>query len=241
MHEDNRDSLDSFLPLIPVSAQSRAVWDQVREKTETEMRKLARNLSVFAWVSQNAKGVGDLGLARIVAEATALRRMDDGSSLLRTIGAIETHEKLWKRMGVAVVGAERQQKKSDKIDALLHGYAPRRRAELWSVCSDTMFRQQWRGTSNDPDEQVAQHGMPVGPYGEVYRARKAVGLERVDSTESLPFSDKLKWTRKRADADARRVMSKEFLRDLWRVWNGMDARHPARFAALQTVANHAAA
>lgn len=231
-HVDSRTSLDSFLPLIPASAQSRLVWDDIRNKTEAEMRKLARGLPAFEWVSQNAKGVGDLGLARIVAEATSRRQQEDGLVVWRTIGDIETHEKLWKRMGVAVVGEERQQKKGDKIDALLHGYSPRRRAELWSVCSDTMFRQQWRGVGNDPENPDPQ-GRPVGPYGEVYRARKASVMERVDSTDSLPFSDKRKWTRKRADMDARRVMSKEFLKDLWRVWHGMEARHPARFAALQ--------
>lgn len=205
------ETLWSFLPLIPISAQSRAVWDEQREAAEREMRRLAATLPVMAWVKEHAKGVGELGLARLVGEAPL-------------IDAYQTHEKLWKRLGLAVIAGERQQRKTDKGEALIHGYSPRRRAESWSVCSDSMFRQQWRSGSDDDSI-----GTPNGPYGAVYAARKAYTLARIAETEALPFTDSSKWTRKRCDVDARRVMTKEFLRDLWRVWHGQEARHPARF------------
>jgi hypothetical protein len=211
------EMLAEFLPFIPISAASRSVWDQRRETIETEMRRLAMTLPVWEWVRVNAKGVGELGLGRIVGEAPM-------------IGLYATHERLWKRMGVAVIAGERQAKRTNVDEALLHGYAPYRRAELWSVCSDVMLRQQWRRAGNDPDDLDA-FGVPIGPYGAVYGRRKALTLMRVVETDALPFTDRAKWTRKRCDADARRVMSKEFLRDLWRVWHGKDARHPARFAA----------
>lgn len=207
-------SLTDFLPIIPLSASSRSIWDRHREGTEKKMRHIASSLPVFEWVKTNAKGVGDLGLARLIGEAPL-------------IYLYATHERLWKRLGLAVVGEERQQRKGTAEEAMLHGFSPRRRAEAWSVLSDTMFRQQWRGT--DPDNPESG-GMPIGPYGEVYRARKAHTLPRISETDSLPFTDRRKWTKKRCDNDARRVMGKEFLRDLWRVWHGKEARHPSRFA-----------
>jgi hypothetical protein len=206
-------SLDGFIPLIQLSAQARAIWDDKRELTETIMREKARSLPVFEWVKEHARGIGDLGLARIVGEAPL-------------IGHYRTHERLWKRMGVAVIVGERQQRKSGKEEALVHGFAPRRRAELWSVCSDTMLRAQWR-RGDDADGP----GAPRGPFGEVYRRRKEYTAQRIVATEDLDFKDRGKWTKKRCDSDARLVMSKEFLRDLWRVWHGAPSRHQARWEA----------
>lgn len=205
--------LSMFVPLIPISAQSREVWDANRLNVEKEMRKLAVTLPICEWVKTHAKGVGELGLARLIGEAPL-------------IGVYATHQRLWKRMGLAVIGEERQQRKGNAEEALIHGYAPRRRAEVWSVCSDTMFRQQWRGAGGDPEAV----GAPIGAYGEVYRSRKEYTVQKIAETEALTFSDKRKWTKKRCDSDARRIMSKEFLRDLWRVWHGMDALHPALWA-----------
>ena len=206
--------IQRYLPLVLINAQSRKLWDDRRELVEDVMRDLADRLPVAAWVRENAKGVGPLGLARIVGEAPL-------------IGVLTTHEKLWKRLGLAVIAGERQQKKSEPEEALLHGYAPRRRAEIWSICSDSLLRQQWRGGEDGTE------GFPNGPYGVVYRDRKAATLPRIAATDHLPFSDRAKWTAKRCDNDARRVMSKEFLRDLWRVWHGLEARHTARWTAAQ--------
>jgi hypothetical protein len=211
--DPRRDDLLLVLPAITANAAARAPWDMLRAETEAAMIELARSLPVHAWVKEHAKGVGDLGLARLIGEAPK-------------IGLYDTHANLWKHMGVAVIGGERQQKRTGTL-GLEHGYAPRRRAELWSVCSDVMLRSQWRGADDDdPDAQ----GMPIGPYGAVYFQRKQQTLSRIADTADLPHSDRRKWTRKRCDADARRVMSKEFLRDLWLVWHGKEARQPSRFA-----------
>jgi hypothetical protein len=221
--DPRQERLDSFLPLIKLSAASREVWDDKREQTEKDMRVLAKQLPVWPWVQENAKGVGDLGLARLVGEAPL-------------IGQYVTHERLWKRFGVAVVGGERQQRRTDKVEALLHGFAPARRAELWSVGSDTLLRAQWRGAKEDPNTGEMLDGTPIGPYGKVYRDRRAHTLPRIAETEALEYKNREKWTPKRCDSDARRVMSKEFLRDLWHIWRGLDARHPPRWAAEQAEA-----
>jgi hypothetical protein len=214
------ESLGYFLPMIPISQQSRLIWDEKREITEKEMRRLAQTLPVFPWVKEHARGVGDLGLARIVGAAPI-------------IGLYGTHERLWKRLGLAVIAGERQQKRKDKDEAMLHGYAAPRRAEVWSVCSDIMLRQQWRGADDEVEGSV---GFPIGAYGLVYQQRKAHTAQRITNTDNLPFTSRDKWTQKRCDNDARRIMSKEFLRDLWLVWHGEEPRWPGRFIEQQNAA-----
>jgi hypothetical protein len=214
------ESLGYFLPMIPISQQSRKIWDEKREITEKEMRRLAQTLPVFPWVKEHARGVGDLGLARLVGAAPI-------------IGLYGTHERLWKRLGLAVIAGERQQKRKDKDEAMLHGYAAPRRAEVWSVCSDIMLRQQWRGADDDVEGSV---GFPIGAYGLVYQLRKAHTAQRITNTDNLPFTSRDKWTQKRCDNDARRIMSKEFLRDLWLVWHGEEPRWPGRFIEQQSAA-----
>ncbi len=114
-----------------------------------------------------------------------------------------TKEKVWKWLGVAVINGERQQRKFGAEAAAAHGYNPCRRAELWTV-ADSMFRHQWRGAKDD----VPAHA--VGYYGEVYARRKAHTATR-------------EWTLGHRENDARRIMSKAALENLWRVWRGRPA------------------
>ena len=72
------------------------------------------------------------------------------------------------------------------------------------------------GASHDPVDIIPAHS--AGPYGEVYGARKAHTLPRVAATADLDDKDDNKWTPARCENDARRVMSKALLRDLWVEW-----------------------
>jgi hypothetical protein len=112
-----------------------------------------------------------------------------------------TIEKLWKRLGLAVFDGKRQGKRTDPDEAALHGYNPCRRAEIWTI-ADSMFRHQWAGAKDDE----AAH--PKGRYGEAYAKRKA-------ATEGRD------WTLMHREQDARRVMCKVFIEDLWKVWGGV--------------------
>ncbi len=105
---------------------------------EKRLRKLARQLPVWPWV-ESVPGFGDLGLAQIVGEAGDLANYPNPA-------------KLWKRMGVAVIGDERQRKVSG-ADALDHGYSPQRRSLLW-VIGDSLLKK-------------------AGPYRDIYLAEKA--------------------------------------------------------------------
>lgn len=168
---------------------------------EKEMRKQAQLLPVWPW-AEEVKGFGALDFAKIIGEAGDLSRF-------------ATHQRLWKRMGLAVINGGRQRKVKGKA-ALEHGYNAKRRAVSWNMAQN-LFKHQWRG------EKDGEPAHPIGPYGEKYARKKAEYLERVEATASLP--DKVgehwnpaKWTKKRADNAARRYMEKELLRDLWQEW-----------------------
>jgi hypothetical protein len=192
-------ALSACVPIVINSAIARGAWDGLRDQAEKEMRRLARTLPGYAWV-QSVKGFGDLGFAIIVAETGDL-------------AGYATKERVWKRLGLAVISGIRQQRRSGADEAAAHGYSPKRRSEVWTI-ADSMFRQQWRGAKdadgNNPDKSklpVASPAHALGVYGEVYERRKAHTATR-------------EWTGAHRDNDARRIMAKRLIEDLWRVWNG---------------------
>jgi hypothetical protein len=191
------------------SANARAIFDGLRASTERDMEALARQLPVWQWV-KGVKGVAEKGLGVIVGETGDLTI--DGNFP----GSYSNPAKVWKRLGLAVFDGRRQGnpgKVATTEDWIMHGYSPKRRAEAWAFLSDIMFRAQWRGARDedgkDPKttgKEIAVPAHPIGPYGELYAERKAWDLARG-------------WTPAHADKDARRIMSKRFLRDLWVEWN----------------------
>lgn len=211
-------ALSALAPLILAAASNRETWDTLRTAAEKEMRAQAKRLPVYDFAA-GVKGFGDLALAAITAEAGI------------PIGDYRTVSGLWKRLGLAVIRGERQRKKTDKAAAAEHGYSPRRRAQVWSFCSDSMFRHQVAADKDEDGKDPKKSGNPVatpahatGPYGEVYTKRRAHTLPRVEATADLATGDPAKWTPGRCHNDARRIMTKALLRDLWRVWRGMPPR-----------------
>lgn len=187
-------ALSACTPIIVQSAAARAGWDALRNQVEKDMRRLAQTLPAYQWV-KGVAGLSDLGLAVIVGETGDL-------------SAYATKERVWKRLGLAVIEGFRQRRMADADQAAVHGYNPKRRAEIWAICSDSMSRQQWRGAKDDAPAHAN------GPYGAVYARRKA-------------NTDGREWTPARRDADARRIMTKAVVEDLWRVWNGKVPLHGA--------------
>jgi hypothetical protein len=175
------------LPIIQMSFIGRMAADDLRRRTEREMEKLAATLRVSHWQA-GVHGFGKLGLAIIVAEAG------------RDLRCYPTVSKLWKRLGLAVIDGERQRRKSDPVLALLHGFTPRRRGEMWTLSESLLFAQ-WNAGKDGAE------GSPAGPYGEVYRRRRA------HTAETHP-----EWTKAHARDDARRVMFKSLIADLWGEW-----------------------
>lgn len=203
------DAIFSSHRLIVQSAISRAPWDDFRKAIEVEMEIIAKQLPAWEWVS-GVKGFGAKGLAIIVAEAGA------------DLHNYSSREKLWKRLGLAVMDGRRQGapgKGASAQDWLDHGYSKPRRAEIWAIV-DSLFKHQWRGDKDADGKTPLKTKQPVavpahatGPYGEVYARRKAWTL----------YSNTIV-TPKHKDNDARRILTKALIEDLWRVWRGMPVR-----------------
>ena len=203
-------ALASLKALIVQSAEARGGWDVLRKNNEATMEALAEQLPIAEWAA-GIRGLGSLGVAVIVAEAGI------------PICDYRTVSGLWKRLGLAVIGGERQQRKTGAEAAAAHGYSPGRRAQVWSICSDSLFRAQWAGDKDadgkDPKKTgnpVAIPAHPIGPYGDVYAARRAHTEPRIETTaEDAPAA---RWTKGRCHNDARRVMTKRLLADMWEAW-----------------------
>lgn len=191
---DDNAVADACSPIILASLMARSAWDAMRTGAEKEMRRLSETLPVWKW-SVGVKGFGALGVAIIAAEASGPRG---------DVGSYATKERLWKRLGLAVIEGSRQRRVTDAAAAEQHGYNPRRRSEIWTI-ADSMFRHQWAGANEEAG--TAPH--PVGPYGAVYMRRKS-------------HTEGREWTGGRRENDARRVMTKALIEDYWRVWRGME-------------------
>lgn len=240
MDSDNQSAsaLAALRPTIMLNAATSGPYLDLRKKIEKEMEDLASKLSLAPF-AKAVRGFGELGLAVMQAEAGI------------PISEYRTVSGLWKRLGLAVIGGRRQRRVTDKEQAILHGYSPKRRAEVYAFLSDTMLKGQWNGPRLQCVECNAKckftidkkSGLPIcekcsmtgessdiiaahaaGPYGEVYGRRKAATTPRIAATADLDAKDPNKWTGGRVENDARRIMSKALLRDLWRAGQGLPPR-----------------
>lgn len=155
-----------------------------RHQIELDMKRAVRKLPVFEW-AKSVHGLGELGLAVILAEAGDLSKYPKKGHL-------------WKRLGLAPLDGQaystwRMKGGLTAEDWTEAGYSPRRRAEVFAVVSEPLFRAQ----------TVAQ-----GPYRAIYDARRA------RTAEVHPD-----WTKAHSHMDGLRIMTKYLLRDLWREWN----------------------
>jgi hypothetical protein len=187
--------------------EARSTIEGSRKAVEKRLDKLAQGLPVADWV-KGVKGLGMGGLAAVIGEAGDLSNYPNPG-------------KLWKRLGLAVIQGERQQKKSGP-DAIEHGYSPSRRSIVWNW-GDAMLRAK-------------------GDYQPVYLERMGVEVEKARA-EGLVVATSAKetvesWVKRglpeptkvpRLDLKkhrscghihnrAKRYMEKRIIRDLWRAW-----------------------
>ena len=156
---------------------------EARAVIELDMKKTARRLPAYAFV-KSVKGFGDLAFCMLVGEAGDL-------------GAYDRHDKLWKRLGLSPHDGKAYStwRSAGGLTAdqwVAAGYAPRRRAEVFAVIQEPLFR-----------HQTASQG----PYRAAYDARRAQTV--------LTHPD---WTPLHAHRDAGRVMVQKLVRHLWAEW-----------------------
>jgi hypothetical protein len=184
--------------LIDAAHESQAPFDGIEKQATKEMERLAKSLPAWEAFGAHVNGFGPLGLAIIVGEAGDL-------------SAYSSKSKLWKRMGLALVGGVRQgglTKTAPAADWIEHGYNRERRSRMWTI-GDSLKKKQ-------------------SAYREVYLARKAYERERAEAN-GLTVAEAAKIPKKRAgefislghiDRRAQRYMEKRLLRDLWNAWRG---------------------
>lgn len=202
-YEDWRD-------VIEAAVLARRPWDQIEAVATKEMESLGAQLPVWEAWAKDIRGFSSRGLAVIVGEAGDLN-------------IYATHSKLWKRMGLAVMGRgdglndHRQGAPgpgATNADWIAEGYSAKRRSKMF-VIGDVLIKTQ-------------------GPYREIYLARKAyevaraqeLGLEVAPSAK-IPAKRKHEFRSEgHIHRRAQRYMEKRLLRDLWRAWRVEG--HPAR-------------
>lgn len=186
-HKDAAVLLAVCKPFI----EARAMLEAERKQTEKAMAGEAKKLPVAEWVA-GVRGLGIGSLAAIIGESGNL-------------GNYSNPAKLWKRLGLAVINGERQQKKPG-VEALAHGYNPSRRSVIWTI-GDSMFR-------------------CGGEYADLLRERKEYERQKAEEqgltvcpAAKIPAKDKSAY---RSDGHvhnrAKRYMEKRLIRDLWRAW-----------------------
>lgn len=216
--------------IVLLSASSRRMWEKQLATVVKQIEATAATLPAADYV-RGVRGFSVRALGVIVGEAGDLSNY-------------ATKERLWKRLGLAVVEGQRQQRVRGP-DAKKHGYNAERRSEVWVFCSDVMFRAQWRGARDEDGKDPAKSGKPIavpahpiGPYGEIYRARRqhveVLNADGAYAIRAMGFATAAKrngkkpapehlagrLTRGHIHSDATRIMSKALIENLWRAWNG---------------------
>lgn len=206
--------------LIPYHAAMEPLNTSIAEN-EKLLEKLGKKLPVVDW----AKGVSGLSfrfLTMIVGECAIAP------------GEYRSSAALWKRMGMAVIGSERQRRVTGDA-AVAHGYVARRRSLMWNI-GNSILKQQIRSEKNEKSAKIEGTDFAKGPLGEAYLARKAYLREK---NEAGGFAERAaqiakdakrfgktphptnlegRLTRIHIHNDAKRYMEKRLLRELWKAW-----------------------
>lgn len=182
-----------------------------RAEIEKQMEALAKTLPVAPWVAAT-KGFGFGNLAAVIAETGNLSLYANPA-------------KVWKRMGLAVIGGGRQRRVTGK-EALKHGYSPTRRSVMWNV-GQCLFRAQ----SARVDKETGEIKTPAGPLRVIYDEQKALCMAKLEARAAADPEHAKKYMKLDADGEpikyspkahahnmALRYVEKRALRDLWRAW-----------------------
>ena len=193
---------DERVPALPpVGSAHRQLLDDLdsqrlaikrwRKRHEKELSHLGEALPAWDAWAKDVRGVGSLGLALIIYETGDLANY-------------ATVSRVWKRLGLAVIGGGCQRRVTDKKLALEMGFNPRRRSVMWNV-GGALVKQ-------------GEH------YRELYLARKEIEAARPGCGRAL-YNGGTKCPGPEGHCRpihlhrrAQRWMEKEFVKDLWAAW-----------------------
>lgn len=195
------------LSAISPFVTARDIVESARKEREKHMRRMAKKLPCVDWWCDQ-RGLAVDGFAAVMAECGDLLRYDNPA-------------KVWKRMGLAVIGGGRQ--RMVKGDAALdHGYNPERRAIMWNI-GEAMVKT--RGTYADVWlDRIRTEIAKAEAEGLIVATTTKVTVESWEK-RGLPAPakvSKLDPAKHRGCGHihnrAKRYMEKRILRDLWRAW-----------------------
>lgn len=181
--------------MVGACVKSREPFEAIESAALKEMERIAKTFPVWSEFGKDIRGFGAASLAVIIAEAGDLSNYADKG-------------KLWKRLGLAVIGDVRQGnpgKGASADDWIAHGYNPSRRSAIWNI-GDTMLKAQIRKVKDSAGEDTGER-TALGVYGEAYLARKAYEIAR--NPEMTPMQ---------VHRRAQRYMEKRLLKHLWQAW-----------------------
>lgn len=231
--------LSVLIPLIIANAEARKPYDKIRTDTEAEMRKLAKQLPVYEWVD-NVEGFGALGLAIVVAEAGRSHDLSTFATKQRLwkmleLAVIDGERQQRKSKPLSELhgygGRRRAEMWAQFSDSMFkhqwRGEATAYRELLGKLPEEVFSEAERRNLKNMKLKELRElgaelgieaKGYPLDTYGRIYQARRQHTAWRIEDTKDCEPSDPNKWTPARCDRDARRIMTKAVIADLWKQW-----------------------
>jgi hypothetical protein len=185
---------------------------QNRKALEKQLEKLAKTLPIWESV-KDTRGLGPLSLAGIVGECG-------------DVGSYKSPAAVWKRMGLAVIGGQRQRRVAG-ADAIEHGFSPSRAAVSFVIGSG-LVGMMGHGPRPRVDEDISARD-DLSPYQKLFidrlrfEAGKEVEHRRPDTERKGEVFESYS---KHAANRARRYVMKRFLRGLWAAWRGCGHKSP---------------
>ena len=194
---ENADIVNALAIDFSVTSLAIKPLQDQRAMIEKEMKRIARQLPIYAW-AKDVRGFGELGLAVLTAEAGDPTRFSRKDRLFKRLG-LSPHEgkaySTWR-------GVKNGLSAEDWVAA---GYSPRRRAEIFAVIGDPLFKQQ--SVVGWPDRLAYD------------RRKQAAAAAHPD------------WTPMHLHMDAMRVMTKHLIRDFWVAWRRVSEEVPSEAVA----------
>lgn len=200
---------------VTAAIAARQPYDAVRKDAEKQMEQLARLLPGWSWM-QNIRGLAEGTLAMIVGEAGNLSDYANPA-------------KLWKRMGLAVIGGKAQGKPGTGATAedwIAHGYNAERRSKMFNVAEAIVKAQGEPYASMIIERKKIEHAKAIAEGLIPCATSKTTADNWAKLGLVLTVVKKADPTKHRTAAHmtrrAGRYVEKRILRDLWRAWRRED-------------------
>jgi hypothetical protein len=217
------------MAVLPYALAQKPLEEQ-RAMYEKELVKLARTLPCYPWV-KSIKGFGDLSFASIVGECG-------------DIGSYKSVAALWKRMGLAVIGANRQGapgKAATADDWIEHGYSKTRRSVMWNVGNSLILAM---GKFRPMFGEDVEANDTYTYFQKVFATRARYEATRLPHKDGTPIKEsatgKESYTLHAANR-AKRYVEKRLLRELYSEWRKAAAPSPERATESSRTNNAASA